>query len=323
MNKKTKIHAIVCLFISSIAFSQSFPPPAGQAGSTAIHKDSSIIVGWATSCEVVRGYQNIENPSLGYASFGDDAIATGPASGTMTSVVSLGDGGTATLTFESTIINGPGPDFAVFENGVTDSFLELGFVEVSSDGVHFVRFPAVSEIPTNTQAGSFAVVNCRYIHNFAGKYRIGYGTPFDLEDIIDSTGIDIDAITHVRIVDVIGSIDPQYATYDSQGNIVNNLHPTPFESSGFDLDGIGVINVGELSLASNQLQISVYPNPTSSILNVHTNTNSSFTITNLLGTIILNGKINNGQNKIDVEGLISGIYFLTTENGNKIRFVKH
>lgn len=322
MNKKTKITFIIYLLISSTSFSQSFPPPAGQAGSTAIHKDSSVFVGWATNCEVARGYMNIENPSLGYASFGNDAIATGPASGTTTSVISLGDGGTATLTFASTIINGPGPDFAVFENGLSDTFLEIGFVEVSSDGEYFVRFPAISEIQTSTQVGGFGSVDCRYIHNFAGKYRVGYGTPFDLEDLIDSTGIDINAITHVRIVDVIGSIDPQYATYDSQGSIVNNLHPTPFESSGFDLDGVGVINAGELSIETSKLELSVFPNPTSSVLSVHTNTNTLFTIINTIGSTVLEGEISFGSNNISIESLSSGVYFLKTNSGSSQKFIK-
>jgi hypothetical protein len=43
-------------------------------------------------------------------------------------------------------------------------------------------------------------------------------------------------------VDVVGSITPAYATYDSQGNMVNDPWPTPYSSSGFDLDAVGVIN---------------------------------------------------------------------------------
>ena len=45
--------------------------------------------------------------------------------------VSLGDGGYAVVTFDKPITNGPGYDFAVFENGLNDSFLELAFVVVS------------------------------------------------------------------------------------------------------------------------------------------------------------------------------------------------
>lgn len=304
------------------SISQSFPPPAGQPGSTAIHKDSSVFVGWATTCEVVRGYQNIEDPVSGYASFGHDTIATGPASGSTTSVVSLGDGGTATLTFTTPIVNGTGPDFAVFENGLSDTFLELGFVEVSSDGENFVRFPAISEIQTTTQIGGFGSVDCRYIHNFAGKYRVGYGTPFDLEDLADSTGIDINAVTHVRIVDVIGSIDPAYATYDSQGTIVNNLHPTPFESSGFDLDAVGVIHSGTVSLDGKEYVMAVYPNPAKGSLNVQTQYEGAYSIAALTGEIIAEGLLTNGINQLDINNLKPGLYLIQTASGNTLKFTK-
>lgn len=322
MNKIAAIIAAVAA-LPYLGLSQSFPPHAEQPGSTAIHKDSSVFVGWAVTCEVVRGYQTIEDPSLGYASFGDDAIATGPASGTTTSVVSLGDGGTATLTFATTIINGEGPDFAVFENGLSHTFLELGFVEVSSDGETFVRFPAISEVQTDTQIGGFGSVDCRYIHNFAGKYKVGYGTPFDLEDLTDSAGIDINAVTHIRIVDVTGSIDPAYATYDSQGTIVNNLHPTPFETGGFDLDAVGVINAGSLSLNSNSAAtISTFPNPAKTVLMVQTIKEESYSILTLPGEIAVEGLLRNGYNEINISNLIPGMYIIKTQSGSVQKFIK-
>ena len=58
--------------------------------------------------------------------------------------VALGQGGTATLTFAQPITNGPGYDFAVFGNGFSDGhpeWVKPAFVEVSSDGVNFFRFP--------------------------------------------------------------------------------------------------------------------------------------------------------------------------------------
>jgi len=51
-------------------------------------------------------------------------------------IVSLGDSGVADVTFAGAIYNGPGADFAVFENGFLNAtndslaFLELAFVEV-------------------------------------------------------------------------------------------------------------------------------------------------------------------------------------------------
>lgn len=239
------------MLISSSVFSQGpFAPAAGQPGSTAIYKDSSIIVSWATGIEIYRGYVRIDNPSFTYggsnlASYGYPSIALGAAQESSYDVVSLGDGGYVILSFDRPIINGPGPDFAVFENSFSDSFLELAFVEVSSDGERFVRFPAISLTQTQTQVGGFGTIDPTNIHNFAGKYRQGYGTPFDLDDIVDSTDIDINNIRFVKIIDVVGIIDDQYCTYDSQGNKVNDPWPTPFNSSGFDLDAVAVINAGD------------------------------------------------------------------------------
>jgi len=110
----------------------SFAPAAGINGTTAIHKDSSVFSAWATSCTVSRGYLDISDTSIGVTSTGTELDALGIADGT---VISLGDNGSATVTFNQPILNGSGPDFAVFENGFNDDFLELAFVEVSEDGI--------------------------------------------------------------------------------------------------------------------------------------------------------------------------------------------
>lgn len=223
-----------------------FAPAQDQPGTTAIHADSSAFIGWATGVEVVHGPWNIANLSLGYTG-GDqyaDENALGAPEGTY-GVTCLGDGGYATLTFASPICNRQGPDFAVFENGFKSGsqwFLEIAFVEVSSDGENFFRFPAVTCVQYETQLGGFATMDPAYIHNFAGKYGAFYGTPFDLDEVPNDPLLDKNNITHVRVIDVVGSIDPEYCTYDSQGHPVNDPWPTPFNSSGFDLDAVGVIH---------------------------------------------------------------------------------
>ena len=216
----------------------------GTEGCDAIDGHSSSIVAWATGVSVVRGLDDIAVPDGPRVIYGSESDAVGPIDFTTTTAVSLGDGGSATVTFAHPIRNGEGPDFAVFENSFNDYFLELGFVEVSTDGERFVRFPATSLTQTETQVVS--EVDPTFINNLAGKYRVGYGTPFDLEELRDSTGINIDSIVYVRIVDVVGSIDPQYATYDAYGHIVNDPYPTSdptgnWRSGGFDLTGVAVM----------------------------------------------------------------------------------
>lgn len=243
------LFTIIAGIIVFIANAQ-YPGPAGQAGTTAIFKDSTIIQSWASGIEIYRGWVNIADTSVYYggtnkASFGYPAIALGEATESSYDAVSLGDGGITILTFDHVIVNGDGPDFAIFENSIDDTFLELAFVEVSSDGERFVRFPAVSITQTETQVGGFGTVDATKIHNFAGKYRQGYGTPFDLEDLADSTDIDLNNIRFIKLIDVVGNIDDLFATYDSQGHKVNDPWPTPFNTCGFDLDAVGIINYGE------------------------------------------------------------------------------
>jgi len=228
------------LFLFTVRALAQFPGPAGQSGSTAIHEDSSVFIGWAVHCVVLRGYVDIADTSLGYTTAGGDHAAIGKPSENGT--VSLGDGGEAVLEFEPPIANSTGFDFAVFENALNDSFLELAYVEVSSNGTDFFRFPAISLTDTGTQVPTFGSIDATKINNLAGKYRMDYGTPFDLDDIPDNDLLDKNNVRYVKVIDVVGSINPAYARYDSEGRIINDPYPTPFPTGGFDLSGVGVIN---------------------------------------------------------------------------------
>ncbi len=239
-----------------------FAPPAGQPGTTAIHADSSVFINWATDCFFNRGWMNIADTTLGYPNFGDKDAAIGKAG--EGGALSLGDGGLATLFFEYPIYNGPGWDFVVFENAFLADFLEFAFVEVSSDGANFVRFSCTSLTDTMTQTGSFGLTDARKVNNLAGKYEQSYGTPFDLEELKGSPGLDINSISHVRVIDVVGSMNPEIASYDKDGRKINDPFPTPFPSGGFDLDAIGVIHDQTNTAIEDKIinqYLSFYPNP--------------------------------------------------------------
>ncbi len=250
------------LLLNGIALRGQFHPAAGKPGSNAIQKDDAAFIGWANSCQIKRGLIDAADSSSDYASFGDESAAVGPANG---AVVSLGDAGEAVLYFEIPIANGPGYDFAVFENAFNDTYLELAFVEVSTDGIHFVRFPATSLTDTVVQVSSFGNLNPEKINNFAGKYRVFWGTPFDLQELVDSPLLDLSKIHYVKLVDVIGTIHPDFCSYDAHGNKVNDPYPTSFESGGFDLDAVGVINnqqsLAFLNTHLNTNPIILFPNP--------------------------------------------------------------
>jgi hypothetical protein len=268
---------------------------------------------------------NIADTALGLASDGDSTDALG-ISDDMT--VSLGDGGSAIVTFNHPVFNGPGFDFAVFENGFSTNdsnlaFLELAFVEVSTDGIRFVRFPAVSHVEDTVQTGPFSPTDCSQLYDLAGKYKARYGTPFDLEELIDSPGIDVNNINYVKVIDVVGSIDSAYATHDHEGNIVNDPWPTPFASCGFDLDAVGVINSkGATGIAAiSQGDLKLFPNPVQrgKMCSIQLPENiCSLKLYDLSGQLIYQwqGPVNSCWQSIGTAALSSSIYLLQAETAN-------
>ena len=299
-----------------------FAPAAGHWGTTAIPKDSSCFLSWASGCFVHRGFQDISNHSLGIATVGDSSFAIGKADGM---VVSLGDSGVATLTFQNPIIDGTGFDFAVFENAFTDSFLELGFVEVSSDGQKFFRFPATSNTQDTLQITNAGSVDATKLNNLAGKYRVFYGTPFDLQELSGISGLDLQHITHIRIVDVIGCIQEAFATYDKNGNKINDPWKTPFASGGFDLDAVGVIHedaTGVNQFAIINSQFAIYPNPCNDEIRIKNLElgNQKVEVLDLVGKIVFEQTIYNSSLK--THDLANGIYFLKISNGKSISIQK-
>lgn len=219
---------------------QPWPGPAETPGSDAISANDHRFKSWANKiASLSRGPVFLENPGMGHATAGLAEFALGKPD---FQIISLGDGGAMTLQFPNAISNGPGPDFAVFENSFSDSFLELAKVLVSSNGIDFFEFPSFSETDTSAQIGAFDSLRAENIQGLAGKYRAGFGTPFDLETIENNSNLDKMNIQYVQVIDVVGSVKPGLSTRDSKGRPINEPYPTPFPSSGFDLDAIGVIN---------------------------------------------------------------------------------
>ncbi len=306
---------ILLLLIASSSWAQ-FAPPAGQPGTTAIHKDSSVFVQWGAQCTVQRGFIDITNQALGPAITGDSTDAIDKAG--VNGVVSLGDGGSAILTFAQPIFNGPSWDFAVFENAFQETFLELAFVEVSSDGINFHQFPASSHTQDSVQIDGFGAVDATQINNLAGKYIANYGTPFDLSELESIPGLDINRITHVKIIDVVGCLLDSVARYDKDNNKINDPWRTNFPSGGFDLDAVGVIHaIAATDLSEHVLEenIYIYPNPASDYLYIQSqNTMTSLTqveIYNFNGQVIVSKKVNlSTPFKIDLMGMHKGLYII-------------
>jgi hypothetical protein len=199
--------------------------------------------------ELIRGPIHIDVPEAGNASYGDPLDIPGIASGDPLEAVSLGDGGSVTVRFDALIYDGPDFDFAVFENGISSGdpalfFMELGFVEVSSDGIHFARFSSLTS--RTTPVAGFEEIDPDDYANLAGNRIAGTGSEFDLFDLsshplVVSGDVDLTAIEYVRIEDVVGD----GSRSDAMGNPIYDPFPTAFITSGFDIDAVGAINVPE------------------------------------------------------------------------------
>lgn len=227
------------------------PPGSGDVVYPGVKHSDGVIVAWATghedylvgtddddtSKEVGTEWQNTDN-------------ALGPAGTDPLAVVSLGRGGSITLTFDKPIVNGPGADFVVFENGIDYGsgtyFLELARVEVKdTDGTDPFKAFSVDVDPAMASAGQIGAYEGMnpdlIISGLASSTILGYGTPFDLEDV------GLEQATRVKLIDVLGDgseIDDDEtnpASADSTADTIYDPYPT-YDSAGFDLDAVGVIN---------------------------------------------------------------------------------
>lgn len=170
--------------------------------------------------------------------------------------------GSITLGFNNAIYDGPGADFAVFENGFafggpTSLLAELAYVEVSSNGTDFARFASISlnTAPTAV-AGTFQGYDATNLYNLAGKHAANWGTPFDLsqlgaDPLVAAGLLNLSSIRYVRLVDVIGS----GLLYDNNGDVIPGIardslgNPildnwVTFDSGGFDYLGLRTGSVG-------------------------------------------------------------------------------
>lgn len=219
------------------------------APATAAIVTPAQIAEWATEVvQLTRGPQDIANPGLGLVTVGTAESALGARDG---SVVSLGDGGSIVLSFAKAIFDGPGDDFAVFENGFASGslvFAELAFVSVSSNGSDWLDFQ--SRYDGTRPVSAFGTIDPASVHNLAGQVAAPNGTGFDLSELTAAAAssggtIDLNAIRFVRLVDVVGN----GSTTDSFGNPIYDPYPTGLASSGFDLDAVGAIHVVPLPAA--------------------------------------------------------------------------
>ncbi len=202
------------------------------------------------------------NNNAGGGTFNPQNAVGAPSGGGLgagsTHVHSLGVGGSLTLGFDVILTDGPGADFVVFENPFlvgsgSRVFAEAIFVEVSSDGKQFARFPSFYYGPSSS-GGSFAVSHVNMFDGLAGVGPVLAGSAnhpkADPQDVVTAGGdaldladlkghplvlqgvVKLQAISFVRLVDVVAGKDQ-----DSRGRVIQD--PT---SGSADVDAVAVIH---------------------------------------------------------------------------------
>lgn len=316
---------LILFFALHTAMYAQFQPQAPLSGHHAVHKDDTLIKAWATGAVFEPGWIQITDTTLGRVSSGNISNVLGKAG---FNLISMGDGGVITFTFDAPIVNAEGPDFLVFENGFlkqddsTLAFLELAFVEVSSNGIDFVRFPATCHIPDTVQQDNFSFTYAEHVNNLAGKYIMNWGTPFDLEELKNEPNLDINKITHVRIIDVIGILDDSLGSRDKDGRLINDPFPTPFPSSGFDINAVGVLHNadGTQNIPIRNLRLRIYPNPAVATLQVENDgysENAAIVIFNAQGQLVHREDYKAGG-AIDIRHLTPGSYIIRLQNEHHV-----
>lgn len=160
-------------------------------------------------------------------------VASGDPSTGGTDVVSLGNAGTIVVSFEpNAIVDGPGPDFIVFENaflyGKDDAgqplvYAEPGIVSVSDDGTTWKSYPCTATADAHPdgfgQCAGWHVVASSPTNGVSPvDPAVAGGDAFDLADL---------GVTHARYVRII----------DHAGEACRGL-----TSNGFDLDAVSIVH---------------------------------------------------------------------------------
>lgn len=119
----------------------------------------------------------------------------------------------------------------------------------------------------------------------------------------------------------IDMMSERFGRTADNGSVIYNF----WEATG----GIGTIETGNLDTNllgfENNIvneSIHIYPNPSNDNIQIRgLNNPENYIIFDAVGKEILNGRINNNQ-KININSLTNGFYFIITETGKKLKFIK-
>jgi len=220
------------------------------------------------------GFRYAELPGIVLGPPGDSLPTQGS-----TSVVSLGHGGSITLSFtDNAIVDGPGPDFIVFENaffvGSTPTtptstcnvFAEPGKVEVSSNGFTWVAFPynaAALSMVGSQQTPCSALPMLQGLAGLTPTFTGNWTVPDDPAtwdpngtggvsgaggDAFDLATVGLTQVRFIRITDLNLGTGLAGTAEGFDLDAVVALHAIPLGQGGPDTDGDGLSDADEANV---------------------------------------------------------------------------
>ncbi|GJM22868.1 MAG: hypothetical protein DHS20C15_27830 [Planctomycetota bacterium] len=219
--------------------------------------------------------------------FGAPGDMLGPPTGSgatqsSSHVYSPGKGGSVILELGQPIYDGVGTDLVIYENPFTrlgtlsSNWVEAFYVEVSSDGATFARFPSeyLGPVgPHQVSPGLDDTAEYAWFRGLAGVSPVwanpgagvdpfhiveGGGDAFDLEELADhalvqSGDVVLDSINFVRLVDVAGGVD-----VDSNGTPIWDCGNPSFSAG--DIDAVaGISTLATLQSGYPSVDITLRP----------------------------------------------------------------
>ncbi|MEY3386675.1 MAG: hypothetical protein RIR53_1486 [Bacteroidota bacterium] len=215
-------------------------------------------------------------------------------------ICSIGLGGSITIGLRrAVIIDGPGADFTVFENaflyGRGRTYVEPASVEVSRDGVSWVRFPFDSASCVGLAGLTPTTGNDPY------DPEVGGGDHFDLADV------GVDSVRWVRLTDVTSMIlanpaspffDPTLTGFDLDAVLTRYAVPV-----AWDLDVRPVLTMGAVELSMPR--------------------SSTVQIMDVTGRVVESTQKPAGILQLDMSWLPRGWYYVIVDDGRERVLVRY
>lgn len=235
---------------------------------------------------------------------------------------------------EFTISNGSGEttyDIELFANGGWNGFSpDNQFIDNSSgtpnqnDGTSFT---------INTTDGTDITIKSLYLFTSKRNLTTGVSTTLTIEGKRNGTTI-YTIIKNSGIIDG-ANFTPNngfnFINFSTEGNVDNsnkNVDELIISATGngdyLALDaftwGAEVLSTNNFEIAQNR--INIFPNPSSEFITISgIKKVESYKIYNVLGSLMVKGIIHDLE-KINIQNLNNGLYFLKFDKGNSIKFIK-